>query len=71
MSSPAYKTWGYPVTPLIFLALNGYILFKVFQDKPTESLLGLLNVGIGGIIYVTGKLVLEKKQNKPCQEVQN
>lgn len=71
MSSPAYKTWGYPVTPLIFLALNGYILFKVFQDKPTESLLGLLNVAVGGIIYVAGKLVLEKKQSKPCQEVQN
>ena len=46
-----YKTWGYPVTPLLFLALNVWILIYVFIDKPTESLVGLGIVGVGGIIY--------------------
>jgi len=68
LSSSAYKTWGYPVTPIIFLALNGYVLYKVFEGKPKESMYGLLNVAIGGIIYVTGKLIVEQKQKQKCQQ---
>ncbi|MGZ5190189.1 MAG: amino acid permease, partial [Flavisolibacter sp.] len=64
IETPGYKTWGYPVTPLIFLALNGYTIYKVLEMKPTESLLGLLNVAIGGLIYFIGKLLSDKKQKK-------
>lgn len=46
-----YTTWGYPVTPLLFLALNVWILIYVFIDKPTESLVGLSIVGAGGLLY--------------------
>ena len=46
-----YKTWGYPVTPLLFLALNVWILIYVFIDKPTESLVGLGIVSVGGVVY--------------------
>jgi APA family basic amino acid/polyamine antiporter len=69
MTSPAYKTWGYPVTPLIFLALNAFILYTVFREKPTESILGLLNVAFGGLIYLAGKLIIQKKEKQKCQEV--
>ncbi|MCZ8284973.1 MAG: amino acid permease, partial [Bacteroidia bacterium] len=69
LNSPAYKTWGYPVTPLIFLALNAFILYTVFREKPTESLLGLMNVGFGGLIYLSGKLIIHKKEKQKCQEV--
>ncbi len=57
-----YKTWGYPITPIIFLLLNGFTLFFVFKHKPTESLLGLLNVFVGFIIYLIGTLYSNKKQ---------
>jgi APA family basic amino acid/polyamine antiporter len=67
IETSGYKTWGYPVTPLIFLALNGYTIYKVLEMKPTESLLGLLNVAIGGLVYFIGKRVSENKQtNKLC-----
>jgi APA family basic amino acid/polyamine antiporter len=69
LTSPEYKTWGYPVTPLIFLSLNAFILYTVFREKPTESLLGLLNVGFGGLIYLAGKLIIQKKEKQKCQEV--
>ena len=62
IESNGYKTWGYPVTPIIFLVLNAYILFHVFYDRPTESLLGLLNVAIGGVIYFIGKRLSDKKK---------
>lgn len=57
-----YKTWGYPVTPIIFLALNAFTLYFVFTQKPAESLWGLLNVGIGGVVYLIGKQLSDKKK---------
>lgn len=61
-----YKTWGYPVTPILFLLLNAFTIYFVFKQKPTESLLGLLNVAIGGLIYFIGKQLSKKKQKKLC-----
>ncbi len=49
-----YKTWGYPVTPAVFLALNVWILVYVFIDKPTESLVGLGIVAVGAALYGVG-----------------
>ena len=50
-----YKTWGYPVTPIIFLALNAWMLFFVITNKTKESLFGLLILVIGLGIYQIGK----------------
>lgn len=62
INSHGYKTWGYPITPIVFLALNGFTLYFVFIQKPTESLLGLLNVFIGGLIYSIGKQLSAKNK---------
>jgi APA family basic amino acid/polyamine antiporter len=50
-----FKAWGYPVTPIIFLALNLWIIFFALKNKPTESLLGLSTVVIGLIIFYLSK----------------
>lgn len=63
IDSKGYKTWGYPVTPIIFLALNGFTLYFVFTQKPIESLWGLLNVGVGGVVYFIGKKLSDKKKS--------
>ncbi len=46
-----YRTWGYPFTPLIFLAISLWILFFQLRDKPAESLAGLATMALGLIIY--------------------
>jgi APA family basic amino acid/polyamine antiporter len=46
-----YRTWGYPVTPLIFLAISLWILFFQLRDKPVESLAGLATMALGLIVY--------------------
>ncbi|RTQ49515.1 amino acid permease [Hymenobacter gummosus] len=46
-----YRTWGYPVTPLVFLLLNGWTLVFLLRDKPMESLLGLGTVLAGLLVY--------------------
>ena len=36
-----YKTWGYPVTPIIFIIACAGILINTLLESPLESLAGL------------------------------
>ena len=47
-----YRTWGYPVTPLVFLAVSIWMLWHLLWDKPVESLIGLGTAAIGLILYL-------------------
>ena len=49
--SHTYKTWGYPITPILFLTINAWILFYGFTLKPWVSLYGLLLILAGAIVY--------------------
>ena len=53
-----YKTWGYPLTPLIFLFISLWMLIYIFRDKPVESIAGLGTILIGLPVY----LIASKKQ---------
>ncbi len=46
-----YRAWGYPVTPLFFLALNGWMLASIFLRRPKESLAGLATLLAGLCVY--------------------
>ncbi len=46
-----YRTWGYPVTPLIFLAVTGWTLAYILRDRPLEAGLGLGLIAVGLVIY--------------------
>ena len=46
-----YKTFGYPVTPLVFLALTGWTLAFVLYNRPTEGLFGLGIIASGALFY--------------------
>jgi APA family basic amino acid/polyamine antiporter len=50
-----YKTWGYPLTPIIFLASTGWVMYFIFKNKPEESLYGLGTVVSGLIVYFIGR----------------
>ncbi len=51
-----YRTWGYPFTPLLFLAVNGWMLVYVLTNKPMESLSGLATVLVGlGVYFLAAK----------------
>jgi APA family basic amino acid/polyamine antiporter len=50
-----YKVWCYPITPIVFLAITLWMMFFVIRDKPKESLLGLITVLAGLIIYFFAK----------------
>jgi basic amino acid/polyamine antiporter, APA family len=46
-----YKTWGYPVTPAIFMAMSLYIVINTLIEKPKESAAGLVILSIGIVAY--------------------
>ncbi len=48
-----YKVWGYPITPLIFLAISSWMLANLLLNPSTRgpSLLGLFTTLLGLIIY--------------------
>ena len=47
----AYRTWGYPFTPLLFLAITGATLGFTLLQHPVESIAGLLTILLGLPIY--------------------
>jgi len=53
-----YKTFGYPVTPLIFLGLTGWTLTYVIIQRPVEGLFGLALIVVGLLFYILTKTIL-------------
>ena len=50
-----YKVWGYPFTPIVFLAITLHMMVYVVRERPKESLLGLITVIAGLIIFFFSK----------------
>jgi APA family basic amino acid/polyamine antiporter len=46
-----YRTWGYPVVPLIFLAFYAFLLITMFWENPSHRLVGLGLISIGAVVY--------------------
>ena len=48
-----YRTWGYPVVPLVFILINLAVFGNTFFSQPRESLVGLLIIlaGIPAFLY--------------------
>ncbi|GAB4302267.1 MAG: amino acid permease [Marinilabiliales bacterium] len=50
-----YKTFLYPVSNLIFLAVTGWMMYYVLLDKPLQSIIGLATISLGAVIYYINK----------------
>jgi len=50
-----YKTFGYPVTPVVFLAVTAWMLFFTIKEHPKESLYGMGTILAGSVIYFIKK----------------
>lgn len=50
--TPAYRVWGYPVIPVVFIVCSAYVVLNQVLTDPRESLVGLLLVGIGWPVYL-------------------
>ncbi len=50
-----YKTWGYPVTPCLFLLISLFAMGYTLISHPWESLAGLVTIAIGWPIYLISR----------------
>ena len=57
-----YRVTGYPVTPLIFIILSLWTLAYLLLERPLESILGLLTVFAGLVIYYLNKIYIKRTQ---------
>lgn len=46
-----YRTWGYPITPLVFVGFTVWTLAYLLLERPQEALLGVALVAAGLALY--------------------
>jgi basic amino acid/polyamine antiporter, APA family len=46
-----YRTWGYPVTPLVFLFVTGFMMYYLLTERPLQAFLGMVIMISGLLIY--------------------
>ena len=66
---PAYRTWGYPLTPLIFILGNLWIIYFSVRSRPAPVVWGFVTIAAGLGLYVyfhrTRSPTREKRVKKP------
>jgi APA family basic amino acid/polyamine antiporter len=50
-----YKVWAYPLTPLVFLGVTGFMMFYLFSERPLQSLASLGLMGSGLVLFFLSK----------------
>jgi cobalt-zinc-cadmium efflux system membrane fusion protein len=54
-----YRTWGYPVTPLVFLGLEGWMISFTVWGKPLAAAYSVGTIAVGLLVYL---LVRDRKK---------
>lgn len=55
-----YRTFLYPIPPLLYLALTGWTLWFVLDSRPVEGLFGLGIIGSGLLLYFVSNFRVAK-----------
>ncbi len=51
-----YRAWGYPLTPLVFLAVTLFVMYYLVVNRPLQSLGGFAIMLAGLVIYYASRL---------------
>ncbi|HEX5836014.1 MAG TPA: amino acid permease [Pyrinomonadaceae bacterium] len=46
-----YRTWGYPIVPMIFMVVSGWLIIQTVHDSPRKSAIGLFLILLGLPVY--------------------
>ena len=46
-----FRVWGYPLPPIVFLAVSVWMMFWAFRGRPVESTLALATVAAAGVLF--------------------
>jgi len=57
-----YRAWGYPVTPLVFLLVTGFMMYYLLTERPLQSALSTLIMISGLLLYA----IFRKRADGPA-----
>jgi len=58
-----YKTWLYPIPPILFLLVSGWTLIYIIKEKPTQALWSVLLIAMGCVFYWLSVYIGKNKNN--------
>ena len=58
-----YRTLGWPVTPLLFIALNVWMIYFLVSQRWKESLAGAATLVAGGVVFFAWRQLSAKRAN--------
>jgi len=64
-----YRTWGYPVVPILFLAVSTTLIISTIINKPQQTGLGLFLILLGLPVYWLIQSRTKQKQAAPEDKV--
>lgn len=50
------KTWGYPITPALFIGVSLWMMIYVAWDHPIQTLWGVAILGVGLVLYALAQV---------------
>jgi APA family basic amino acid/polyamine antiporter len=62
--SRPYKVWAYPLTPLVFLGVTGFMMYYLFSERPLQSLASLGLMASGLLLFVWSRREAGKDAGK-------
>ena len=64
-----YKAWGYPVVPIIFLLVAGWLIYRTIVDSPRQSLSGLIIIALGlPVFWIFSYINRHRPMTEPSQD---
>ena len=50
-----YRVWAYPLTPIIFLLVTGFMMFYLITQRPLQSLAGVATMLAGLVVFAVSR----------------
>jgi APA family basic amino acid/polyamine antiporter len=50
-----YRVWAYPLTPIVFLLVTGFMMYYLITQRPTQSLAGALTMLAGLVLFALSR----------------
>ena len=60
-----YRVWGYPVVPIVYLLVAGWLLINTMMTAPTQSFIGigLIIIGLPVYYYLANRRAIPTETN--------
>src|SRR5262245_22485704 len=53
-----YRVWGYPLTPVVFLLVTGFMMYYLLTQRPMQSLASLATLLAGLVVFALSRLFM-------------